>query len=81
MIQGELEERKAEESYERVLVLQPLRRQFYRKMIRFLDKHLRVAAIAEIAPYIASEICNTAILSFAEGLDAEKLPAEEGSLI
>jgi len=41
-------------------------------MIRFLDKHLRISAIAEAAPYIASEICNTAVLSFTEGLDSEK---------
>ena len=44
LTQGELEESKAEESYERVLVLHPIKRQFFRKMIRFLDKYLRVQA-------------------------------------
>lgn len=58
LTQQELEERKAEESYERVLVFQPLRRQFFRKMVRFLDKHLRVAALQEGAPYLAGEIAH-----------------------
>ena len=44
LTQGELEESKAEESYERVLVLHPIKRQFFRKMIRFHDKYLRVQA-------------------------------------
>ena len=38
------------EKYERVLVFGESRAQFFRKMIRFLDKYLRLGSLADVAP-------------------------------
>jgi hypothetical protein len=62
--QRELEESKAEEAYERVLVLENCRRQFYRRMIRFMDKYLKVSGYADSSPFIASQIANSCLESF-----------------
>jgi len=59
-------------------VFQPLRRQFFRKMIRFLDKHLRVGQLQDVAPFISGEIVHTVLPLFADGLGS--LPEEDGSL-
>lgn len=42
------------EKYERVLVFGERRAQFFRKMIRFLDKYHRLGSLGDVAPYIAT---------------------------
>jgi hypothetical protein len=71
LTQSELEEAKAVDIYDRVLVLSPQRRQFYRRMIRFLDKYLRVGAFQDCAPLIASSIANDSMIAFVKSLSID----------
>lgn len=67
-----MELQKAEDSYERVLVLNPIRKQFFRKLVRFLDKHLKTTlSITEtVSPYLACQIANYTLLRFSKSLIA-----------
>ena len=56
---------KKEESYERVLVFHNTRRQFFRKLIRFMDKYiLSTASLIDTAPFIACLIANQTFMQF-----------------
>jgi hypothetical protein len=60
---------KKEESYERVLVFQKSRREFFRKLIRFMDKYiLSTASLLDSAPFIACLIANDTFSTFIKSL-------------
>ena len=60
---------KKEESYERVLVFQKSRREFFRKLIRFMDKYiLSTASLLDSAPFIACLIANDTLGTFIKSL-------------
>ncbi len=66
---------KKEESYERVLVFQKSRREFFRKLIRFMDKYiLSTASLLDSAPLIAHLIANDTFGAFIKNL---KLSSDE----
>ena len=60
---------KKEESYERVLVFKKSRREFFRKLIRFMDKYiLSTASLLDSAPFIACLIANETFGTFIKSL-------------
>ena len=59
LAQKELEEHKAEETYERLLVFTSFRKSFFRKMLRFLDKYLLPASQSQDSALISQQVANS----------------------
>ena len=67
---SELEEEKKQDSFESVLVFQSLRKNFFRKMLRFMNKHIIKNLDFKTYPYISIQISNSVFVKFINSLNA-----------
>jgi len=60
--QVELEEEKKQDKFEQVVVFQSVRKHFFRKMLRFLDKYILQNIDFKSYPYVSVQISNFMVL-------------------
>ncbi|CDW82467.1 UNKNOWN [Stylonychia lemnae] len=67
---AELEEEKKQDNFESIISMQSMRKHFFRKMLKFLDKNIIQNMDLKLYQYISVQISNFMIIRFIQKLDS-----------